>query len=232
MDFMTHLPESKGFDSIMVVVDRVSKMAHFVPTRDTATAQEVGRLYFDKVVKHHGMKKNIISDRDPKFTSCFWLALRRKLGTEFKMSTAFRPQTNGQTERVNLVLQEYLQNYVNLDQADWVDHISMAEFSYNITKHLGTGFSLFMVVSGTEPLSLIDLALQGTSVKDGDEGEVVETKLFLEERKRVLELAKETLRRAQRRYKKQVNKNRVRVKGVDECKELYIAAGPNAQVHG
>ena len=63
MDFMTHLPESKGFDSIMVVVDRVSKMAHFVPTRDTATAQEVGRLYFDKVVKHHGMQKSIVAPK-------------------------------------------------------------------------------------------------------------------------------------------------------------------------
>ena len=75
MDFMNHLLESKGFDSIMVVIDRVSKMAHFVPTQDTATAQEVGRLYFDKVVKHHGLQKNIISDRDPKFTSRFWGAL-------------------------------------------------------------------------------------------------------------------------------------------------------------
>ena len=94
MDFMTHLPESKGFDSIMVVVDRVSKMPHFVPsqcvpTRDTATAQEVGRLYFDKVVKHHGMQKSIISDRDPKFTSYFWRALWKKWSTELKMSTAF-----------------------------------------------------------------------------------------------------------------------------------------------
>ena len=211
MDFMTHLQESKGFDSIMVVVDRVSKMAHFVPTRDTATAQEVGRLYFDKVVKHHGMQKSIISDRDPKFTSRFWRALWKKLGTELKMSTAFRPQTDGQTERVNLVLQKYLRNYVNADQTDWADHISMAEFSYNNTKHSGTGFSPFMVVFGTEPLSPIDLALQGTSVKDGDEGEVVETKLFLEERKRILELAKETLRRAQKRYEKQVNKNRRQV---------------------
>ena len=211
MDFMTHLPESKGFDSIMVVVDRVSKMAHFVPTRDTATAQEVGRLYFDKVVKHYGMQKCIILDRDPKFTSRFWRALWKKLGTELKMSTAFRPQTDGQTERVNLVLQEYLRNYVNVDQTDWADHISMAEFSYNNTKHSRTGFSLFMVVSGTEPLSPIDLALHGTLVKDGDEGEVVETKLFLEERKRILELAKETLRRAQKRYEKQVNKNRRQV---------------------
>ena len=109
------------------------------------------------------------------------------------MSTAFRPQTDGQTERVNLVVQGYLQNYVNADQIDWADHISMAEFSYNNTKHSRTGFSPFMVVFKTEPLSPIELALQGTSVKNGDEGEVVETKLFLEERKRILELAKETL---------------------------------------
>ena len=72
------------------------------------------------------------------------------------MSTAFRPQTDGQTERVNLVLQEYLRNYVNADQTDWADHISMAEFSYNNTKHSGTGFSLFMVVFRMELLSPID----------------------------------------------------------------------------
>ena len=94
---------------------------------------------------------------------------------------------------------------------DWADHISMAEFSYNNTIHSRTGFSPFMVVSETEPLSPIDLALQGTSVKDGDEGEVVEIELFLEERKQILELAKETLQRAQKRYKKQVNKNRRQV---------------------
>ena len=75
MDFPIHLPESKGFDSIIVVVDRVSKMAHFLSTRDTATAQEIGRLYFDKVVKHHRMQKNIILDRNLKFTSRFWCAL-------------------------------------------------------------------------------------------------------------------------------------------------------------
>ena len=100
MDFMTHLLESKGFDSIMVIVDIVSKMVHFVPTRDIEMAQEIGRLYFDKVVKHHKMHKSIISDRDPKFTSCFWLALWKNLGTELKISIAFRPQIDRQTERV------------------------------------------------------------------------------------------------------------------------------------
>ena len=71
-------------------------------------------------------------------------------------------QTNGQTKQLNLVLQEYLRNYMNAHQTDWVDHLRLVEFSYNNTKHLKTGFSLFMVVSGTEPLSPIDLALQGT----------------------------------------------------------------------
>ena len=75
-----------------------------MPTRNTTVAQEVGRLYFNKVVKHHRMKKNILSDRDPKCTSRFWRALWKKLGLELKICTAFRPQTDGQTERVNLVL--------------------------------------------------------------------------------------------------------------------------------
>ena len=117
----------------------------------------------------------------------------------------------GQTERVNLVLQEYLRNYVNVDQRDRANHLSMAEFYYNNTKYLGTGFSLFMVVWRMELLSTIDLTFQGTSIKDGDENEVAETKLFLEERKRILELAKETLRRAQKCYKKQLNKNQRQV---------------------
>ena len=75
------------------------------------------------------------------------------------MSTTFWPQTDGQTKRMNLVLQEYLRNYVNADQTDWADHISMAEFRYNNTKYLETGFSPFVVVFETEPLSPIDLAL-------------------------------------------------------------------------
>ena len=95
-----------------------------------------------------------------------------------------------------------------------------------------------MVVFGTKPQSPIDLALQGTTIKDGDEDEVVETKLFLEERKRILELAKETLQRAQKRYKKtseqepKAGEFQGRAEGVVECEEFHISTGPNAQVHG
>jgi hypothetical protein len=89
MDFMVSLPPSRGFDAIMVVVDRFNKMAHFIPTKDNATAQETGRLFFTHVFKHHGLPKDIVSDRDPKFTSKFWRTLWKRMGSELKMSIAF-----------------------------------------------------------------------------------------------------------------------------------------------
>jgi hypothetical protein len=114
-DFMVSLSPSRGFDAIMVVDDRFIKMAHFIPTKDSATAQETGRLFFTHVFKHHDFSKDIVSNRNPKFTSKFWRALWKRMGSEFKMSTSFRPQTDGQTERVNLVIQQFLRNYVVAD---------------------------------------------------------------------------------------------------------------------
>jgi len=104
MDFMVSLPPSRGFDAIMVMMDRFSKMAHFIPTKDEATTQETGRLFFTHVFKHHGLLKDIVSDRDPKFTSKFWRALWKRMGSKLKMNISFHPQTDGQTERVNLVI--------------------------------------------------------------------------------------------------------------------------------
>jgi hypothetical protein len=91
MDFMVSFPPSKGFDAIMVVVDRFNKMAHFIPTKDEAMAQETGRLFFSHIFNHHGLPKDIVSDRNPKFTSKFWRALWKRMGLELKMSTLFRP---------------------------------------------------------------------------------------------------------------------------------------------
>jgi hypothetical protein len=89
MDFMVSLPPSKSFDAIMVVVDQFSKMAHFIPTKDSAMAQETGRLLFTHVFKHHGLPRDIVSDRNPKFTSKFWRALWKRMGSELKMNTTF-----------------------------------------------------------------------------------------------------------------------------------------------
>jgi hypothetical protein len=97
MNFTVSLPPSKGFDMIMVVVDQFSKMAHFIPTRESAMAQEMGKLFFMHVFKHHSLLKDIVLNRDPKFTSKFWRTLWKFVGSEPKMNTSFRPQTDGQT---------------------------------------------------------------------------------------------------------------------------------------
>jgi hypothetical protein len=89
MDFMVSLPPSKGFYTIMVVVERFNKMAHFIPTKEIAMTQEMGRLFFTHMFKHHGLPKDIVSNRDPKFTSKFWQTLWKRMGSEFKMSTFF-----------------------------------------------------------------------------------------------------------------------------------------------
>jgi len=91
MDFMVSLPPSRGFDAIMVAVDRFSKTAHFIPTKDEAMAQEIGRLFFTHVFKHHGLPKDIVSNRDPKFTSKFWQTLWKCMGSKLKMSTFVPP---------------------------------------------------------------------------------------------------------------------------------------------
>jgi hypothetical protein len=89
MDFMVSLPPSRGFDAIMVVVDRFSKMAHFIPTKESAMDQETRMLFFTHVFKHHGLPKDIMLDRDPKFTSKFWQALWKCMGSKFKMGMSF-----------------------------------------------------------------------------------------------------------------------------------------------
>jgi transposase InsO family protein len=125
------------------VVIKTSKVAHFIPTKDEAMAQEMGRLLFSHIFKHRGLPKDIVSDRNPKFTSKFWRALWKRMGSELKMSTSFRPQIDGQTERVNLVIQQFLRNYVAADQQDWVDHLELAEFCYNNSEHSATGSTPF-----------------------------------------------------------------------------------------
>ncbi len=211
MDFMVSLPLSKGFDAIMVVVDRFSKMAHFIPTKDEATAQETGKLFFSHIFKHHGLPKDIVSDWDPKFTSKFWRALWKRMGSELKMSTSFRSQTDGQTKRVNLVIQQFLRNYVAADQQDWVDHLELAESCYNNLAHFVTGSTPFQMVMGKSPIVPMTWAAQGQTPSDASEEVPMVTQLD-EERRRLWELAKTNLEKAHKRYKDFANKFRRKVK--------------------
>ena len=118
MDFITDLPESQGHTQIMVVVDRFTKMAHLIRLSEKGTAKEVAYTFLREVWKLHGLPTEIISDMDAKFSEEFWELLCKSLNIRRKMSTAYHPQTDGQTERTNQMLEGYLRNFVNYEQND------------------------------------------------------------------------------------------------------------------
>lgn len=151
MDFIVELPASSGFDSILVIVDRLTKMAYFVPTVKEATAEDVAALFFKHVVAQHGIPDDIVSDRDTRFVSKFWSRLLQLLDIRRNMSTAYHPRTDGQTERVNQSLEQYLRAYCNYQQNDWEKLLPLAQFSYNNSVHSSTGQSPFYANYGYHP---------------------------------------------------------------------------------
>jgi transposase InsO family protein len=156
IDFITDLPKSADpltgteYDSIMVVVERLTKWAYFIPFLRTAKAVQLAYVFMDKVFATHGMPDEIISDRDKLFTSTFWQSLMDLLGTKHKLSTAYHPQTDGQTERTNQVLEQYLRCYLNYEQTNWVELLPTAQFAYN-NSAASTGISPFFANYGKHP---------------------------------------------------------------------------------
>ena len=152
MDFITQIPKTtRGYDAIFVVVDKLTKMVHLMPTTTQATAAQTAKLYADNVWKLHGVPEVIVSDRDPLFTSNFTRSLCQLIGTKQAMSTAYHPQTDGQTERVNRVLEDMLRMYVAKSQDDWDEKLTCAEFAINNSDHESTGFTPFVLNYGYHP---------------------------------------------------------------------------------
>jgi hypothetical protein len=157
MDFVVKLPTSRDpvtqepYDSILVVTDRFTKFGRFIPYKETWTAEQLARVFVKEVVANHGIPRQLISDRDKLFTSNFWTELMKIIGVKHKLSTAYHPQTDGQTERLNQVLEQYLRCYVNDCQDNWIALLPVAQIAYNQSPTTTTGTSPFYANFGFEP---------------------------------------------------------------------------------
>ncbi|GJY44271.1 reverse transcriptase domain-containing protein [Tanacetum coccineum] len=170
MDFITKLPRSSsGHDAIWVIVDRLTKLAHFLAIREDYSMEKLARLYIDEIVARHGVPTLIISDRDGRFTSRFWQTMQKALGTRLDMSTAYHPQTDGQSERTIQTLEDMLRACVIDFGGSWNIHLPLAEFSYNNSYHSSIRCAPFEALYGRKCRSPVLWAEIGDSGLIGPE---------------------------------------------------------------
>jgi hypothetical protein len=184
----------------LVVVDKLTKYAHFIPVRHPYNAGKIAEVFVDNVYRLHGMPQNLISDRDPVFTSQFWQSVFKATGTNLKMSTVNHPETDGQTERVNQSVECYLRCFISAHPQHWAKWISLCEFWYNTNWHASLGKSPFELLYGRQPRYFGITATD--SIASGDTNE------WLQERVVILNSVRQHLLRMQQRMKAQADKHR------------------------
>jgi len=187
----------------MVVVDRFSKMAHFIPCHKTDDATHIAELYFREVIRLHVVPKSIVSDRDSKFLSHFWRSLWRFLGTKLLFSMAYHPQTDGQTEVTNQTLTTLLRSLVSKSLKNWDLKLPHAVFAYNRSPSYATKHSPFQCAYGVNPLTPLDLIPILTETRVSFEAEA-----RAKEMKRLHEQIKNQIEKANEAYKARANKHR------------------------
>ena len=199
VDFITKLLVVAGKDAILVVCDRLSKMTHFVATTEGTSAEGLARLFRDNVWKLHGLPESVVSDRSPQFAAELTKKLNRMLGIKTKLSTAFHPQTDGQTERMNQELEQYLRFFIEHRQKDWPEWLAAAEFAVNNKIHTATKVSPFMANYGKE------LRMGGYIRK---KGKVESATKFVKRMKKVQEEAAAALKKTQEEMKRYADRGR------------------------
>ncbi|UTT90908.1 hypothetical protein NDA17_002493 [Ustilago hordei] len=204
LDFIEGLPpskkyDSKTYDSILVIVDRLTKFAILAPTHKTVTAKQTAVLLYGHMVRLFGYPDHMVSDRGRQFISGAWKAFAEQMGVKHSLSTAYHPQTDGQTERVNQVIEQYLRMYCNYEQNDWADLLDTAAFVYNNTVHNSIGVSPFFACYGWNPKAHPDIPQQ-LGVNDPGRFE------YLMDGKERCKYLQEQIREAQRRSVNQYNR--------------------------
>ncbi|GJS82365.1 transposon Tf2-1 polyprotein [Tanacetum coccineum] len=203
MDFITHLPLCGGKATVLVVVDRLSKHGHFCPLGQNFTAPQVAEVFIRDIIKLHGFPSSIVSDRDPIFMSSFWKELFKLQGTTLSMSTAYHPQSDGQTEVLNRCLEDYLRCFTSHNPRTWLQYLPLAEWCYNTSWHSAIKMTPFEAIYGRSPPSLLDY-IAGTSNVDAVDA-------LLRSRTELISQLQSNIRRAQLRMCNQANAHRTDV---------------------
>ena len=203
MDFVTGLPLADGYDSICVIVDRFSKQRHLCPCNATIDAPGFAELFIKEVFRLHGLPRTVTSDRGPQFVAAFWKLLCKRLGITVQLSSPYHPQTDGQTERFNAVMEQYLRCYVNHRQDDWPRWLSLAEFAANNQENESTKMTPFFANSGWNPRITADL----TPPNKGDR-EDTQAGTLAAQMADIHEFARISMVDAQQRYQDQGDKHR------------------------
>jgi len=190
---------AQGYDAILVVYDRFSKMAHFIVTTEKTSAEGLVKLFRDQVWRLHDLPESIISDRGVQFIAGMMKELNNLLGIQTKLSMAYHPQTDGQTERVNQELEQYLRVFIDHRQEQWLDWLGMAEFTYNNKIHVTTKISPFKVNYGQDPRMGFEGRRKGKYKAAGK---------FVEKIRKIQEEAKAALGKAQEEMKKFADRKR------------------------
>ncbi|KAF1315473.1 Pol protein, partial [Globisporangium splendens] len=241
MDFIFGLPRDKhGRNGILVFVDRFSKMVHLAPVSDKISAEMTAKVFVDVVFRLHGLPVEIVSDRDTRFTSKFWRALFGLLDTKLSMSTAAHPETDGQTERVNRVLEDVLRSYATSFK-EWSEFLPLAEFALNNSTHVSTGHSPFYVNYGIHPRvpasimgEVSTLSGGGTTAKGNkpqSSREEQQVDDFVVRRQAVVRFVRDAIAKAQDLQKEQADKSGRKNKQVYKINDLVLLSTANLPEH-
>ena len=205
-DFITKLPLAQGYDSILVVVNWLTKMVHFILTTEKMSVEGLARLFRDNIWKLHSLPESIISDRGPQFMAGLIKELNEILGIKSKLSTVFHPQTDRQTERVNQELEQYLRMFIDHRQEQWPEWLGTVEFAYNNKVHSSTRTSSFKANYGQDSR----IGFEGRK-----KGKYTGVEKFVDKMKEIQEEAKAALRKVQEDMRKYTDRKRL---DIDEYK--------------
>ena len=203
-DFITQLPATRqGHTAICGITCALTGRVRLIPTVNEVTAEEVASLFFDRWFRDFGMPEKIISDRDSKFTSDFWQALHKLIGTRLNLSSANHPETDGRSERTNRTLEDILRAYVSPFHNDWDEHLAIAEFAINDSVHASTGVTPFFATTGLHPRTPLALLSQPSSRVEPES-----LRAFTSRRREEIQRIQEAMRKAQERQSAYANQSR------------------------